>query len=299
MERNNVHFEEPVNKQINFRISTGRAKTIEKINPLTFDCPPPIFDDVPNRGWLFCAQSIISTDSGFPKKVKQASFYCSKQKNIERLPYFAHKRGQKLAIKKGPFRIPQKKYVLNQTLNTISTFLVQKYKGVKIPAHIKDLASKTIESPMTRKVKHVRVKKNTALNRSIESTFRMYDRELNKSTGIRVISPSHKSSTKPIKSTRNRFFKRDESPPQCRLKIKIRGAKTRTSLRINTPSFTNKLKSKGRALSFKLGPSPRLFRRMPKNFERKNLEELKSQISDSIYNSVLKRRESSPIKIKG
>jgi len=117
-------------------------------------------------------------------------------------------------LNKGPFRIPQKKYVLNQTLNTISTFLVQKYKGVKIPAHIKDVASKTIESPMTRKVKHVRVKKNTALNRSTESTFRMYDRELNKSTGIRVIFPSHKSSTKPIKSTRNKFFKRDESPPQ-------------------------------------------------------------------------------------
>ena len=54
--------------------AASRYKKLE-INPLIFDCPPPIYSCSNDKGWSLLAKSIIWKDSDLIKIIKHAMIY--------------------------------------------------------------------------------------------------------------------------------------------------------------------------------------------------------------------------------
>jgi len=42
------------------------------INPLTFDCPPPVYENPKSGGWTLIAKAIVTNNTKFRKIIKHA-----------------------------------------------------------------------------------------------------------------------------------------------------------------------------------------------------------------------------------
>lgn len=256
MEQQKLHLQRQIKFYTTGRTSSEARKTLDKINPLAFDWPPPIFDIVPNKGWLFCAQSIISADSSFAKKVKQANFYCSKQKKIDKLPYFAQINSQKYKSGKGPAQLPTKKHALNRTLNTISSFLVQKYKGAELSPNKTNTTINSSEIPLANKAININLKRRDAVDKSIDPSLGSFDGiiskyywpiSLAKSLKSHSKSPKSKSMFKPKRYFRRKFSKHGSPTTKSDYpKAMDKGTGPGMRTRLKHQIMTMRAKTKGR-----------------------------------------------------